>query len=386
MTFNTPLGGKITVNNIKGGVATVSCSICSLDEELFPLGVWKILIYNLQKGVIPCGCSKSPKYSKTQLELLIARKCKDYRLDFEGWLACYENSRSKILLKSLDDTSKSFTPTASNFLNRTKPYRTNSTKHSILSDHLPDIYKAGFQTSYEFKRKEGDPHVIQYTCGTCSNDVFVKNNLCNGVFESLLGNLKKGVKSCRCSQSFRWTKGQREYQINTHVLANFWKFNGWVSEDFNSKSKISVSCDKGHDFLTTVERLLSGVGCRKCYTAERREEATVLGYYPSRKLEQDYLYVVAIEDYVKVGRSFNVPRRFKELRFKSGKEVNLTNIELLLTGTHEDVYNAEQYLHKVLDDKCLRRYDLSWSIELFDRNSISICQKITDTFNLNPAQ
>ncbi|CAL9961113.1 hypothetical protein VPHF99_0060 [Vibrio phage F99] len=61
-TFNTPKGGVLTVTGVKGisgnggALFWVECSVCSLDEELFPDRFYSNK-RNLETGKVPCGCN-----------------------------------------------------------------------------------------------------------------------------------------------------------------------------------------------------------------------------------------------------------------------------------------------------------------------------------------
>lgn len=79
--FSTPKGGLLTVTGLSdrrtsGGSKyyTVDCSICSKDTELFPNG-FEIPKRPLKKGTAPCGCSKTPHWSKEQYKILVKREC-----------------------------------------------------------------------------------------------------------------------------------------------------------------------------------------------------------------------------------------------------------------------------------------------------------------------
>lgn len=69
------------------------------------------------------------------------------------------------------------------------------------------------------------------------------------------------------------------------------------------------------------------------------------GFYPERVLEEDNLYLIETDDFIKCGRSFNPELRMKSLEKDSG--FNFTIIGLY-KGTHKQVYTLEQKIkHKM---------------------------------------
>lgn len=106
-TFETPKGGTITVIGVDKSKGypykryTCECSICSQDKELWPCGSITAEKHKLYKGIIPCGCSKFPKYTEDQLILLIKRKCEIQGYEFLGWygtIPTYDNKRTRVIL------------------------------------------------------------------------------------------------------------------------------------------------------------------------------------------------------------------------------------------------------------------------------------------------
>jgi len=77
--FPTPKGGTLTVigdNGLKGNDRkyTLECSICSKDEELWPLGSIQTTKRILNKGSVPCGCAKNPKWKEWQNKIRVQRE------------------------------------------------------------------------------------------------------------------------------------------------------------------------------------------------------------------------------------------------------------------------------------------------------------------------
>lgn len=123
-------------------------------------------------------------------------------------------------------------------------------------------------------------------------------------------------------------------------------FVGFEKPYKNNSSKFLYFCkNHGLNFCSVANFTFNHRGCPDC-AAERKFNAGLYGYYPKRKDEQDFLYVLRIDDYIKVGRSFKVETRIGEHKnlFKSD------NITLLYTHTsnHKEIFDMEQYLLKYL--------------------------------------
>ena len=68
-----------------------------------------------------------------------------------------------------------------------------------------------------------------------------------------------------------------------------------------------------------------GTRCNGCAKDKRKELGNGNGYYPERKDEQDFLYVLNFNNqFIKVGRSFDVDERMKGLRTLSKIPINLS--------------------------------------------------------------
>ncbi|WP_175044360.1 hypothetical protein [Aeromonas hydrophila] len=98
-TFQTPKGGVLTVvgdNGLKGNKKRyqLTCSICSLDGELFP-ELFESPKGNLVNGAIPCGCSKKPEWKPFQINIIVSRLCLESGYGYIGFPEGYKNHRSK---------------------------------------------------------------------------------------------------------------------------------------------------------------------------------------------------------------------------------------------------------------------------------------------------
>lgn len=105
------------------------------------------------------------------------------------------------------------------------------------------------------------------------------------------------------------------------------------------------------------------------------------GYYPERKDETDFLYVLNFNGkFIKVGRSFDVERRIPELQRESGiQEIIKLRI---FTATHQEIYDYEQELHSELRERNFQHY-VDWSNECFENDCQFILNKLLDSCGLD---
>ena len=106
------------------------------------------------------------------------------------------------------------------------------------------------------------------------------------------------------------------------------------------------------------------------------------GYYPERKDEQDFLYVLDFNGkFIKVGRSFDVNERLKGLRTLSKTPIKKIHKLRIFTATHQDIYDYEQELHSELRDRNFQHY-VDWSTECFENDSLFVLNKMLDECGL----
>lgn len=103
------------------------------------------------------------------------------------------------------------------------------------------------------------------------------------------------------------------------------------------------------------------------------------GYYPERKDEQDFLYILNFNDkFIKVGRSFDVDERIRGLKRQS--KIQKKNIYKLriFTATHQEIYDFEQELHSELRERNFQHY-VGWSTECFENECQHVLNKLLDS-------
>lgn len=312
------------------------------------------------------------------------RECKVRGYIFHGWVGDYQRNKTKLDLENKITGNRWETTSIDSFLQgRGDPDIFYKRKEDDY--HLQGFYKAGFTTDYKFWRSErvnrrGFKPYWNYTCPICSNDEYVQEGLCSGVFESKVCGLKIGNKPCRCSDLYFWTQEQREYQIKKVCKRESLKFLGWTDGVYkNSKSKFSWVCNKGHTRETTVSSFINtNTRCLTCHN----ETFGFYGYYPDRTTEDDSLYVLDFGNYIKVGRSFNVKQRLRDLSKESSIPLDKINVIKLYSGNHQEVYDTEQWVHEELRERGFEHKESDWSTETFTKDSLDCALMLVDKSGL----
>ena len=125
-----------------------------------------------------------------------------------------------------------------------------------------------------------------------------------------------------------------------------------------------------------------GNQCRGCWKDKLKELGNGNGYYPERKDEVDYLYILNFNDkFIKVGRSFDVDERIKGLKKPSESGIKKIYKLRIFTATHQEIYDFEQELHSELRERNFQRY-VDWSTECFENDCQFILNKLLDICGL----
>lgn len=271
---NYSIIGKIRFRGRKH--LAVKCSKCSEDPELFHYGVFAITVASINNGEVSCGCSAYPRWNKEQYYIRCKRQADKFGYTFNGFIGYEENVNKKRLIK-LDLTCKIHgewrTTGIVNFLNNSagcpscgQDKASNSNKKS--EEYWTKLFLAtgSFKKGTKFSRINRDlesktSKYWEVMCPVCSEDEFVKNKLCNGVFKSTTSDLLYGNIPCRCSKYSRITKGQRELLISKE---KDYTFIDWVGDFKDSHSCFEYICKAGNVNKTNYNRWDNGVRCPCC--------------------------------------------------------------------------------------------------------------------------
>lgn len=341
------------------------CSVCSLDEELFPYGSIKGYKSHINKGHVPCGCSKTYRWSEQQSTVRIERLCNELRLVFIGFTEQYKGHKTKLTIYSPELEETFYEININNLFSR----KTGNGK--ISDEKIIENFKKHIKLSNKNFKRFGS--CWEYTCEVCSFDEYVINGLCSGVFKSKTKSLNKGCASCRCSDVYKWTQEQREYQLIKRCKELGYTFNEWCGEYKNGSSKFIVVCDKNHETEKSIDAFLNAkTGCREC-----KYSTGYNGFYQNRLQDKDYLYIMKFKnDFIKIGRTFNIESRMEGttgIIKSSGYSSENISILAIFYGTHEKIYDTEQKLLHKLRQIGLS-YPLNWTNEAFKVDALSIAE------------
>ena len=111
-----------------------------------------------------------------------------------------------------------------------------------------------------------------------------------------------------------------------------------------------------------------GKRCSGCWKDRQKDLGNGNGYYPERKDETDFLYILNFNDkFIKVGRSFDVDERVKGLKKPSESGIKKIYKLRIFTATHQEIYDYEQELHSELRERNFQHY-VDWSTECFNND------------------
>lgn len=197
-------------NKLDARCYEIHCTVCSLDHELHGTACYKLSSGDINKGIIPCGCSINPRWKPWQKEILIKREVSKH-----GKVALPRNQNDfrKVNLVCLLH-GKEF---KSNYYNIRKG------KNLCCKDCLfemkrealtPDLYKCtdtlqDVQPNLQIVGKDFDRKGMVVMCDICSEDQLVQDGLCSGLFTKSFSSMKRGEKPCRCQKQYSYTVPQR---------------------------------------------------------------------------------------------------------------------------------------------------------------------------------
>jgi len=256
----------------------IKCSICSKDHEMFGDGVFTITSGNLNKGIQPCGCG-AYQYSPEQMLLRIRRRIveKGFNLELIGFAEPYRGVDTRLTLRcTVHNTIWNTVDVHVILGSRYKGMCIECEKNFISERRTVDEqliienitalkrYPEGsvFWRTPEKRKISLEGHNTgnkwAMTCGICSEDEYVQQGLCSGVFETTAQQLQKGNLPCRCGEHFIYSVEQRRFQIEQHLsspekahysFVGFHEKNNW---QHTSKLKFKMFCEHHGNFDSSV--------------------------------------------------------------------------------------------------------------------------------------
>lgn len=377
----------ISIHGKQGRKTTfkVTCAECSKDLELFPEGYFISNKGNLVRGHNPCGCSKGYQYSKLQYLIKIQRVAVEKKFIIQGFIVEFKNGSTKVKCQCPEDGHQ-WTVRIADIVSAKrgcqkcalrKTAKLNTFSEEKTRNIIDDICKNNNYTFVDFVGKftSAVRSSFKYICPVHGEQIskytaFINyNNLCKGCW---LDKLKE----------YRILDEQFVLEKYTK-LCNDYKYKpiGFVGNYIGAReTRFEYECPKhGIQNVGYVGFVDGKNKCRKCYEDSRKDSAGCFyGYYPDRKEEQDFLYILNFDDkYIKVGRSFDLTTRIVNLRVES----KIKNIKILsvYSDKHESIYKLEQKLHKELRKAGFEHEDSKWSTETFSNECKAVLYTMLDS-------
>jgi len=251
----------------------VKCNKCSEDSELFGEGYFKHYKGDLKRGYLPCGCTRSPRWSHDQYIILCKRAASKMGYTFLGFAGEWKNQQTKVSIVCTKHGEWG-SGRLHAFINRgsgcpkckaeaagelARIVSSRSDEHMINSFFVTN----GFHPDTKFwkstrKTKQGALSYWHMSCPECGE-----------VGESASGNLQKGHRCCGCSR-----RREREGYINIILdksLPLALKF-GVTSDSYRRCEELNSCC------VYEVENLVSYVfpDRKSCLQAERECKQTLI--------------------------------------------------------------------------------------------------------------
>lgn len=195
---------------------------------------------------------------------------------------------------------------------------------------------------------------------------------------SVYGVIHGGYGCSKCAGLYRQTE-QEAFDKCKIICEN----NGYTPLGFpdgykNTRSRFEYSCPvHGKQNVRYNNFLSRSSKCPDCWNDRKTNKN---GYFPDRIEEQDYLYVLDFDTaFIKVGRSFDIKTRIGNLK-RLSKIKNIVKLKIF-TGTHQEIYYAEQEILKQLRLSGFQ-HNLDWTKECFKNNCIGNLYTLLNTANL----
>lgn len=182
-----------------------------------------------------------------------------------------------------------------------------------------------------------------------------------------------GTGCPKCAGNLKLTNDEAGLRIAAVCNMKGYNFIEFIGKFKNAYSRFRYSCIKhGIQEANYNNFVNSGKSCKYCSWEVRG----FYGYYPERKDEQDFLYVLDFNGkFIKVGRSFDVDQRVGGL--KSISKVKNIIKHRIFTATHQEIYDYEQFLLNSLRPNF--KYYCDWSTETLVNPSLPILNDLLDT-------
>ena len=352
----------------------VTCKICSKDSELFPTGYFISNKSNLLRGSKPCGCAYNPKWEGWQFLVLARRVGEKKGFIVHGFAEDFKGHETRLICECRVDRHK-WNPTIGNIVNRQSgcPVCKSKTIGNLVRNSQALVIencntvcdKMGYMSSHFPNGYESIHSTVNYLCKI------------HGLQSTSYKNFLNHKNKCSpCSKIIRYSSQEAKEVCETICAEMDYEFLGFIGEYKNQRSRFKYKCPKHGIKEVRYENFVrAGNRCKDCW----KESGNGNGYYPERKDEKDYLYILDFNGrFIKVGRSFDVDERIRNLKSLS-KIKKIYKIHVL-TATHKEIYDYEQTLLENLRGLGFH-HSCNWSTECFENEALIVLNDLIDLCN-----
>lgn len=377
--FPTKKGGilKVVGKAPKDGRAQYyycECSICSKDKEMFP-DYFLTKKDRLVSGLSVCACGNAALDDR-QFEIKVRRLLAEKDITLKQITIKKPQSASKFVLECNKDgyiwevnypsIRRSGCPRCSGKVILSKEQVIEEIKGKCLPHHkfidfVDDQYISKAKSKMKFMCEYHGEFITNFFNYSKSET----GHCCQGCINESVGN--KNRKKLEDIQN----------AINNRCSESKYKFVRFVDEYKNKDSKLIFECpEHGQHVMSFHNFTFHKQGCKKCSDLRREEANPVYGIYAGREEQEDILYVINFDNkYIKVGRTFDIKKRLRQLKTQSG--IQELSVIRLFKNKHSDIYKLEQSIHEELRMKG-HWSNVGWTIECFNMDSLDLINSILD--------
>lgn len=226
-TFTTQKGGILTVKERITKVSSkgnkimpyiCECSICSLDEELWPYGSIVSHRATLNGGGTSCGCAGSIKWTEYQTRIRVSRLADDLGYIFYGWYGEYNGNKTYLdLYNPVTDNRWISTCVDKFFSGRYDPVlgnqRSVDASRKVWVGLQQETLRGGIATVIEDLKTDG----IKVHCTECEKDPELFGD---GTFTLIKDVWSRGDIICGCSLRYAYSPEQKLILYNRKGFEN----------------------------------------------------------------------------------------------------------------------------------------------------------------------
>ena len=342
-TFNN---GKLTVvdGGSRNNYCVVRCSVCAEDTELLGDGLFTTYISNLNRGGLPCGCSKKHHWSLRQYEVIIRRYIKENSIPVEFLkIEVVEGKPSSesniILFHKL--TMTTYSVRISRFLNgKGRAGKTITKTEDSIENYNAQNKERRFVWDTGAVGNNGES-VLGYHCSVCEEKgyEYIYEAIANYLFNN------KSIP-CVCAKSPRGKVHQYAQKDVESISSKCDKSETIKYVGYFKKGKQNIvdlyceNCRVGFErCFNSIKKI--GTHCPRCHPPLTGYDSTKKGYL--------YILTVSKDNHKAIG--FGITNKIKSRLATHKKNLTEAGYSVLeskvFSGYGTDVLNVEKYLKTI---------------------------------------